>query len=159
MTRPAFNLELKIPPPVVGLITATLMWGVAQTVWPAVLSVSGYPRAALALGLLVAGIATDIAGLIAFVRHKTTINPMRPGKTSHIVRYGIYRFSRNPMYLGMLLILSAWAVYLGHLLAALILPLFVAYINRFQIRPEERILAERFGADYLAYLASVRRWL
>jgi protein-S-isoprenylcysteine O-methyltransferase Ste14 len=72
---------------------------------------------------------------------------------------GIYRISRNPMYLGMLLLLVAWAILLSNLAASLVLPLFVLYMNHFQISPEEVALASRFGADFAAYCKAVRRWL
>jgi protein-S-isoprenylcysteine O-methyltransferase Ste14 len=72
---------------------------------------------------------------------------------------GIYRFTRNPMYLGRLLQLAGWAVFLSNALAALLLPVYVLYINRFQVQPEERALLERFGSEYAAYQQRVRRWL
>ena len=78
---------------------------------------------------------------------------------SNMVTSGIYRFSRNPMYLGFFLALAGWATYLSHLLAFALLPLFVLYINRFQILPEERALSDKFPQEYTAYKGSVRRWL
>ena len=72
---------------------------------------------------------------------------------------GLYRVTRNPMYLGMLLVLFGWAVFLSNLAALLIAPLFALYITRFQIIPEERVLAEKFGAAFMAYQSQVRRWL
>jgi protein-S-isoprenylcysteine O-methyltransferase Ste14 len=76
-----------------------------------------------------------------------------------MVTSGVYRHTRNPMYLGMLCLLGAWAAWLGNAAALLGLPAFVAYMNRFQIAPEERALAQRFGAAFDAYAARVRRWL
>ena len=120
---------------------------------------------ALALALLMTlllvalGGAADLAGLLAFRRHRTTVNPLAPQNSSTVVQDGIYRYSRNPMYLGMALLLTAWAVWLAQPACLLVLPLFVAYITRFQILPEERILLARFGAPYQDYLRRVRRWL
>jgi protein-S-isoprenylcysteine O-methyltransferase Ste14 len=87
------------------------------------------------------------------------MNPMKPDPTSSLVVSGIYRYTRNPMYLGFLLILLAWAAALSNLLALVSLLAFVLYMNRFQIVPEERILASRFAQDYAEYRARVRRWL
>ena len=76
-----------------------------------------------------------------------------------VVTRGVYRWTRNPMYLGMLVVLAGWAVWLGSAAALLGLPLSVLLLNRLQIGPEERILRERFGQDYIDYQARVRRWL
>lgn len=105
------------------------------------------------------GITLDLLGVVSFYRAKTTVNPLKPASTSTIVQTGIYRFSRNPMYLGMLLVLLGFALYLMHPVAFLVLPAFVAYLTRYQIIPEERHLAARFGAEYTSYVSRVRRWI
>jgi protein-S-isoprenylcysteine O-methyltransferase Ste14 len=84
---------------------------------------------------------------------------MTPDAASAVVTGGVFRWSRNPMYLGMLVALAGWAAYLSNALAALLLPAFVAYLNRFQIRPEEQALLARFGPAYSEYMAAVRRWI
>ena len=84
---------------------------------------------------------------------------MQPAKTTSLVAGGVYRFTRNPMYLGLLLVLAGWAVFLSNALAFALLPAFIAYIGRFQIAPEERALAAKFGTEYEAYRTEVRRWL
>jgi protein-S-isoprenylcysteine O-methyltransferase Ste14 len=150
-------LELKIPPPVVALLAALAMWGLSRK--------SGAPAApelvrvplAIAFGLV--GAVFDVSGLIAFRRARTTVNPMRPQSASAIVDSGIYRLTRNPMYVGLAFILFGWAVYLGSWWALLGPLAFAAYIGRFQIAPEERALTKLFGDEYLAYKAKVRRWL
>ena len=101
----------------------------------------------------------SLAGVIEFRRARTTVDPTRPEHSSAIVSGGIYSLTRNPMYLGFLLILAAWAAWLGNLPACLALLAFVQYMNRFQIAPEERVLGARFGAPYEAYRQRVRRWL
>jgi protein-S-isoprenylcysteine O-methyltransferase Ste14 len=150
-------LELKIPPPVVALACAALMWLAAQTTpslaWPEA------PRTAIALTLAGAGIVVDLAGLATFVRARTTIIPWRPAASSALVTSGVYRLTRNPMYVGLALQLIAWAFYLANPLAVLGIPALVLYLTRFQIMPEERVLARLFGAEYAAYRARVRRWL
>lgn len=84
---------------------------------------------------------------------------MTPEASSAIVTTGIYRISKNPMYLGFLLTLAGLGLYLGNAVAALFLPAFVGYLNRFQIRPEERALLARFGAPFSEYMGRVRRWI
>jgi protein-S-isoprenylcysteine O-methyltransferase Ste14 len=100
-----------------------------------------------------------LAALVGFLRAKTTVNPIKPASTSSLVLTGPYRFSRNPMYLGQLLLLLGWATFLANGVAYLFAPVFVLYINRFQIVPEERSLCAKFGAEFLAYKARVGRWL
>ena len=153
MTR----FELKIPPPVVALLVAGAMWAGGR--FAPYLPV---PRdiallAAVALGL--AGIIAAGAGVIAFRRARTTVNPTRPQEATALVGSGIYRLSRNPMYAGLLLVLAGWAVYLGSIWPFAGPIAFVVYMNRFQILPEERALSEKFGDAYAAYRSTVRRWL
>lgn len=150
------SLELRIPPVAVVAIFAALMASVAVIV-PATLVIPA--RLPLAVALVVAGALVALAGVAAFRRHQTTVNPLAPQQASSLVASGIYRVSRNPMYLGFLLALAGWGVFLANWAAALLLPMFVVYMNRFQIAPEERALQEKFGATFTAYARSVRRWL
>lgn len=155
--RPMRWLEHKVPPPVVALLLGGAMAGVAN--WPPILPWP-QPWARLLVGALaLTGLACDLSGLLRFRRAHTTVNPLTPQKTSALVTGGIYRLTRNPMYLGLALWLTAWAVHLGSLWPLAGPVLFVAYITRFQILPEERHLHARFGAEYLAYTERVRRWL
>jgi protein-S-isoprenylcysteine O-methyltransferase Ste14 len=116
-------------------------------------------RTVIALATFGLAVGILVTAVVGFRKAKTTVDPMHPEAASTIVTSGIYRFTRNPMYLGFLLALIAWAVFLGNFVAALMPLLFVAYMNRFQISPEERTLLARFGAPYESYLRSVRRWL
>lgn len=116
-------------------------------------------RGVFGAGVALLGIAFDFLGIIAFYRAKTTVNPLNPSNTSAIVQSGVYRYTRNPMYLGMLLVLLGFAVYLAHPAAFLLPPVFVAYLTRFQIIPEERLLTAKFDAAYLRYASRVRRWI
>ena len=151
------NMEHKIPPPVVGLACAGLAWVLASTAPALVLQLPG--GLALAVALAAAGLALELWGLWVFRRHHTTPNPLAPGRARTVVQSGPYRFTRNPMYLGVALQLLAWCIYLGSPLSLLALAAFVAYITRFQILPEERALARNFGEPYAQYLRRVRRWL
>lgn len=155
----ADNLELKIPPLVVVLIAAGLML-LMRWLTPAIsVSLDLGLRMWAALPVLAAGIAIAVSGVLQFRRSRTTVNPMTPERASALVSSGIYGHTRNPMYVGMLLALLAFAVVLASPASLLILPAFVVYMNRFQILPEERALARQFGAEFQAYKSRVRRWL
>jgi protein-S-isoprenylcysteine O-methyltransferase Ste14 len=150
-------LELKIPPLAVGLIVAALMW-LARRVLPAL--GFGFPgRHLVALGVSAAGACIIGLGVVSFRRAATTVNPMKPESSSTLVVSGIYHMTRNPMYLGFFLILIGWAIFLSNVVAFALLPLFILYMNRFQIEPEERALASLFGQAFESYRSSVRRWL
>lgn len=150
-------LELKIPPVVVVAVSASAMLGLSWLFPSATFELPGRRIASLGLALL--GIATAMAGVIAFRARKTTVDPRTPDAASTVVVGGIYRLSRNPMYLGFLLVLAGWAVYLSNATAALLLPVFVAYMNAFQIKAEERVLLSKFGPRFAEYMVSVRRWV
>ncbi|MEO3865058.1 methyltransferase family protein [Rheinheimera fenheensis] len=149
--------ELKIPPVVLVVLFSLAMWLLAQWVPPLMQQVMWH--IVLAGIFAISGIAVALAGVLAFRRANTTVDPRVPQQTSTLVIRGIYRYSRNPMYVGFLLLLAALACFLMNAAAFALLPLFVWYINRFQIAPEERFLLQKFGADYQAYCENVRRWL
>jgi protein-S-isoprenylcysteine O-methyltransferase Ste14 len=151
------TLELKVPPPVVALVVALAMWAVGRGA--ITLPAPELLRLPLAIAFALGGAAFDVAALVAFRRAKTTVNPMKPQSTSALVEGGVYRLTRNPMYVGLVLLLCGWAVYLWTWWA---LPgpfALAAYLGRFQIAPEERALSAMFGAEYRSYMARVRRWL
>lgn len=150
-------LELKVPPPVVIALTALLMW-LASRIAP-VLAFEIPARQVVAIALVTAGFITGLSGVLAFWRARTTVNPLKPQSSSSLVTWGVYRVTRNPMYLGGLLILTAGAILLANAAALLFLPAFILYITLFQIVPEERVLTSLFGADFVAYKSRVRRWL
>jgi protein-S-isoprenylcysteine O-methyltransferase Ste14 len=150
-------LELKVPPLALAISFAAAMW-VASVYTPSLTMAIPW-HLVLAVALSIAGVAFALAGLLAFRRANTTFNPTKPDATSTFVASGVYRVSRNPMYVGFSLVLTGWAFFLSHALAFLFLPAFVAYINRFQIVPEERVLSAFFGSEYVTYIRSVRRWL
>lgn len=150
-------LELKIPPPLVALALAFLMWLTSSLAQP--IEVPFAVRLGIAIALVIVGQSISISGMVAFRRAKTTINPIKASAASSLVSSGIYRFTRNPMYLGLLLTLLAWAAFLSNPVALLFLPVFVLYINRYQIAPEERVLSSLFGTEYVGYKERVRRWL
>lgn len=150
-------LELRIPPPVVFLAFAGLMWLISVYIPWATVSLPAKMPFALAIasvGGLLAGISIG-----SFLRARTTLHPDKPMKTTTLVVTGVYSMTRNPMYLSLLLVLIGWAIYLANVAAALLILIFVFYLNRFQIKPEERALASLFGKEFEAYSKRVRRWL
>lgn len=149
-------LELKVPPVVVVALTAGLMALTAR-----VLPMSPWhftDAKSLAWAFVAAGAFIAVAGVIAFRKAKTTVNPMKPSESSTLVASGIYRFTRNPMYLGFLLALFGWGIWLASLPSLVWLIAYVLFMNRFQIIPEERILKAKFGASFESYRKHVRRW-
>jgi len=150
-------LELKIPPLAVGLFVAALMW-LASWAMPA-FGLMFPANRFFSVTVAVAGVVIIGVGIASFRRAGTTVNPMKPDSTSALVVSGIYRLTRNPMYLGFLLVLLGWAIFLSNALAFLLLPAFIFYMNRFQIEPEEKALTSLFGPQFVAYTSRVRRWL
>lgn len=151
------TLELRIPPPALLLAAALLMWLVSWALPGLRLAVPG--RAVLAIAIVVLGNLIILAGLIEFRRARTTVNPLNPSAASSLVVNGVYTLTRNPMYLGLVIILLGWAVFLSNPLSLLVLPCFIGYMNRFQIIPEEKALESLFGPEFRLYRTRVRRWV
>ena len=146
-----------VPPPIVVVIVGVVMWAVDQKLEPGKFeSALLAPSAGI---LLMVGLLLMFTAVASFVTAKTTINPLRPSRASSLITTGIFSISRNPIYVGDLLLLAALAVWLGNVVNVVFLVLFVWYINRFQIIPEERALTSLFGERYVAYCSKVRRWL
>lgn len=145
----------KIPPPVILLLLIGCVF-LLKTYLP--LFFLPLPKL-MGIGLIAMGGVLDVVSFYYFVRAKTTVNPLKPDGTSALVVVGFYRWSRNPMYLGMLFVLIGVTIYWQALSAIVTWPLFVLIINDFQILPEEQVLRHKFGEDYSLYSARVRRWL
>ncbi len=155
--RDIVTLELRIPPVVIVALAALAMGLLARALPPGPLGVE--TRLLLAVTLALAGAACAIAGILEFRKAHTTVNPLQPEQAAAMVTSGVYRYTRNPMYLGMLCLLTAWGAWLGRATPFVVLPFFVLYMTRFQIRPEERALARRFGAQFDQYARRVRQWI
>ena len=153
------TLENRIPPPVVMLATAAIMLAFDQMAPDLRVGLDVHMAQSLGGSIAFCGFAIDVYCLVNFIIRKTSASPLKPEKATSIISTGFYRVSRNPMYLGMVIVLFGWAVMLLNPLSLAGLPLFVAYIQRFQIAPEERALTQRFGDEYLAYTRKVRRWI
>ena len=151
------RLETRVPPPVVLALCMALAWMLARALpgrtldWPF--------QGALVLLRVAIGIGLSLASKIAFGRAATTVNPMRPENVTALVTTGLYRWTRNPMYLGQAVLLVAWAVFVDRPVAFLAVPVFIAYITRFQILPEEFVLSRRFPGMYAAFCERTRRWI
>lgn len=151
------TLHLRIPPVAIVAAAALAMWLIARLLPPGPLETG--TRVVFAAALAVAGSVLAIAGIREFRTARTTVNPLQPEQAASMVTSGVYRYSRNPMYLGMLCLLAAWGAWLGRTAPFAVLPVFVLYMNRFQIRPEERALELRFGGEFADYARRVRRWI
>ena len=151
------RLELRIPPDIVWLVVAGLMWLIAT--WTPRLPFPPWLGIGAALTLAAAGVALIASARASLAKASTTWRPTTPDKTTSLVVSGVYRYTRNPMYLVMLLMLLGLAVALESTAAWLASGIFVLYINRFQIEPEERALTLTLGQDYLDYTLRVHRWI
>ena len=151
-------MQLKIPPLLLTALFAALAWALAAVTPELTMTIPG--REVVSHALAICGAIICGAAIVSFRRARTTVNPTRPEQASSIVTTGVYAISRNPMYLGFLGLLVGWAIYLANAIVLILVPIgFVAYLNRFQIRPEEEALKSRFGAGFVAYAGRVRRWL
>jgi len=150
-------MELKIPPPLYMAAFLLLMWLLKNNV-PLLAWESSFFES-VGILLMAIGLLFDGWSFIGFVKSKTTINPLKPENANKLVTDRLYRFTRNPMYLGMVFILTGWSFYLGAFSSFLLLPIFVLLLTKYQIMPEERILESIFGEEYLRYKTEVRRWI
>ena len=150
-------LEHRVPPPLVAVLVAAGMW-LTSLGLPTIQEGRGL-RFGLTGALAIAAACLGVFGVQAFGRAGTTIDPLAIDRASSLVTTGVYRLTRNPMYVALALLLGAWAIWLAVPFTAAGPLLFVAFITRFQIVPEERALLGVFGPPYDAYRRRVRRWL
>lgn len=148
---------LRLPPPVWMILAGAAMWALHR--WLPVATFIALPWNRIGWVIVAAGVATSITASTQFRRAGTTLNPWDPSKSTQLVTNGIFAFSRNPMYLGLILVLAGWAMWLGSLSPWLMLPLLIVLLTRRQILPEERALRELFGEGYAQYCRTVGRWL
>ena len=149
--------QTRIPPPVYALFTAALM-GLFNHYTPSFRWI-GAPWNEFGWILIALGVGLDLYSVSIFIRKRTTVNPVRPGNATELVVSGVYRISRNPMYLGMVLSLSGWAWLLGSPLCLLMVLAFARILGVVQIAPEETVLQRLFGESYLEYCRQVNRWI
>ncbi len=146
---------IKIPPPLIVLTLIISIYFSSKKIdlinIPFQLEISFF---ILSLGILV-----FINPVLKFIKSKTTINPIQFEETNRLVTSGIFKYSRNPMYLGMLMIIISTSIFYLNIYSILTPFLFVFWINKFQIKREEVFLTEKFGKEYLSYKNKTRRWL
>lgn len=145
-------MELKLPPPLLFILSAILIYFLPQA------EVYFIPKAFGYLFLLLSAIV-GLMSVYAFFKEKTAFTLRDPTQTNKLVVQGIYRVSRNPMYLSLVLALIAWGIWLNSYFAILVIAGFMWYVDRFQIIPEERVLVQKFGKDFTDYQTKVRKWL
>lgn len=151
-------MSLKIPPLALTCLFMALMW-LLFWLFPQFL-ITIPMNDVISVLLVIIGALFSVMGVALFRYADTTVNPTTPDKVSSLVVTGIYRISRNPMYVGFLMFLIAWGIFLSHSLALLLLPwIFVVYMNSFQIPHEEKALEIKFGEEFVLYKNNVRRWL
>lgn len=150
-------MENRVPPPVILLLTLLLMYGVAaiDTLTSFNFGYANY----LAAIFVAAGSLVIFLGVIQFIRAQTTVDPLKPSRASKLVTTGVFRFTRNPMYLGMALICIGAAWRFESVLAALGVALFIVFIQRYQIKPEERAMRALFAKEFDAYCKTTSRWI
>ncbi|RKF18518.1 isoprenylcysteine carboxylmethyltransferase family protein [Alginatibacterium sediminis] len=154
---PQHRLDLKIPPLVLVMITAVLMFIAAQNLPD--LSLNSSLRLLIFVLLLGLSLLIMAAAAASFRQAKTTLDPRYPEKSQQLVQSGVFAYSRNPIYVAMLLALIAWGILLDNGFSLALCPLFIFYMNRFQIQIEEAHLADKFGPSFTSYCNTVRRWI
>ncbi|MEM0929687.1 MAG: isoprenylcysteine carboxylmethyltransferase family protein [Pseudomonadota bacterium] len=148
-----------LPPPLWALIFLIAGYLITEPFEVAALDYGQVLAVELTLLFVVAGFALPIIAVRQFHKHQTTVLPMKPSKASSLVTDGVFKHTRNPMYLGMLLVLLGFS-FLGHNYLGFLMPLlFVLVITLTQILPEERALEANFGDDFRAYKAATPRWV
>ena len=150
------NLELKVIPPIQLIISSGLMYTLA-IYFP---NYNYYLNTSLAITILLIICAAFIGlwALYDFHKHKTTFHPHKPEKTSSLVDSGVFSLSRNPMYVALAMVLLAVGVFLQNYFSFFVIPLFIWYLTKYQIIPEEKMLNILFPQDYKAYCKKVNRW-
>ncbi|UPR50991.1 isoprenylcysteine carboxylmethyltransferase family protein [Vibrio cyclitrophicus] len=150
-------LELKVPPVALFIIVFIVSYLCAQELSLGTLALP-YGIVVLAVGIVLSGII-GILGIWEFRKQKTTVNPIKVETASSVVDSGIFGYTRNPMYLGLFILLFCFGYFFQNLLSVLLSFVFVVYMTQFQIKPEERALEQLFGAEYVDYKQKVRRWI
>ncbi|WP_319536815.1 isoprenylcysteine carboxylmethyltransferase family protein [uncultured Vibrio sp.] len=151
------KLELRVPPVAVFLLVVLLMYWLKRLT-PNFMITVPFVEFVVAILTLLSGFI-GIAGLYEFRKLKTTVNPVKPEFATTVVSTGVFAYTRNPMYFALLLLIIALGLWWQHLSVILCGALFISYMNRYQIKPEEHVLERLFGEDYLKYKNRVRRWV
>jgi len=149
------SLETKIPPLIVVLFFLVLIFFLRNLLQVFTFTFQIY----VSFFFLCLATAFFSTGIIEFRKYKTTLNPLIPEESSALLTKGVFKFSRNPIYLALLNLLICFSIYLGSFFGLIILPLFVIYMNQFQIKPEEKAMLKLYGKEFENYCSKVRRWI
>jgi protein-S-isoprenylcysteine O-methyltransferase Ste14 len=149
------NLNNRVPPPLVAILAGIIIYSSTKLISPVTFKFQGL----IAVSVLVIGLTIMLSAINTFRQLQTTINPLKPKQATKLATNGVFKLTRNPMYLAMLIILIAFSVATGALAGLLLVPGFMLYITYFQILPEERAMAELFPDQFTRYCERVRRWL
>ncbi len=152
-------LRNKIPPPIVTVLFAVLVYGSSPYLPDIQIPASNTARNTASLITFIIGFGIMLSAGIAFRKFQTTVNPLKPDTASSLVTGGIFNVSRNPMYLGMLLMLGAVCLKFNIFGSLVFMPIYVLYMNKFQIAPEEEAMLKLFGDDFTSYKNNIRRWI
>ena len=147
-------LNTKIPPPIVMFLCIGIIY-----LFESQIEYSQPNLKAAGIIFLILGLIIIFLAVLKFMKTKTTVDPTRPHKTSNLVISGIYKITRNPMYLGMLFLIMAYAIYNNNIFGCIVIPVFIFYINKFQIEPEEIEMRKKFGESFENYCKKVNRWI
>ncbi len=150
-------MKLKIPPVLVALLFAFLMWSIHKLTQTRHITFEHQKLVSWSFFYL--GVFIGVIAVYSFRKARTTVDPSRPNKASSLVTAGIYQYSRNPMYLGILLVLISFAIRIGNIYSFLVLPIYGWYITSYQIKPEEEVLTTLFQDEFMNYKKVVRRWI
>lgn len=148
-------LKTKIPPPIIAIAFIVILY--ISSLWMDRFIFEG--QSIFSLFIFILGLGCVLSASTQFRRINTTVNPLHPESASHLVVDGIFKFTRNPMYVGLCAVILAFGFYVGTWFVFILLPLFVISINYLQIVPEEVALQKLFGDEYVSYCNSVRRWI
>ena len=149
------NIKTKIPPPLIALTFGFLM-NYTKNIFPKI-----NIRNEIIFGsfMIIIGLVIILSAIILFKKYQTTITPLNPSNATKLITDGIYKFSRNPMYLGLLLVLLGISIIINLTGGFFLIPLFILYLNLFQIIPEENAMVDLFKDEFLEYKENVRRWI
>tara|TARA_B100000902_G_scaffold124420_1_gene124315 strand:- start:131 stop:586 length:456 start_codon:yes stop_codon:yes gene_type:complete len=149
------SLENKIPPLIIVVFFLVLIFLLKNFLEVFTFSYQVY----ISFFFLCLAVSFFLTSIIEFRKHKTTLNPLMPEESTTLVTTGVFKLSRNPIYLSLLNLLIAFSIYLGSFLGLFIIPLFVIYMNLFQIEPEEKAMLKLYGKEFENYCSKVRRWI
>ncbi len=149
------NIRTKFPPPLVALTFGFLI-NYTKNIFP---KIEIKNEIIFGSFMIIIGLIIILSAIILFKKYQTTITPLNPSNATKLITDGIYKFSRNPMYLGLLLMLMGISIILNLTGGVLLIPLFILYLNLFQIIPEENAMVDLFKDEFIDYKKNVRRWI